>query len=157
VAVEVAHLERAVPVGRPQLGLLDAVDVEVLAQRGRQRLDALGVARQAAHEPVGREDGEARVLQCDQAHEDVAMVALAADLVGVHAGRLVAVVAVGDEQLGVGQRALDRLDRGRVCQPPQPGGRPLVVRDLAEGLALGRGLERRPGDALGVGVQREDR
>ena len=43
-------------------------------------------------------------------HEHVAVLALAADLVGVDARGLVAVVAVGDQQLRVGQGALERGD-----------------------------------------------
>ena len=53
---------------------------------------------------MGREDGQAFVLQGDEAHQHVAVVALAADLVGVDARGLVAMVAVGDQQLGVGER-----------------------------------------------------
>ena len=51
-------------------------------------------------QPVRGEDRQPRVLEGDQAHQDVAVVALAADLLGVDARGLVAVVAVGDQQLG---------------------------------------------------------
>ena len=78
-----------------------------------QRL--LGLRRRAADEAVGREDRQARVLQRDEAHEHVAVRALAADLLGVHARGLVAVVAVGDQQLGGGER--------RAGRPRSPPGR----------------------------------
>ncbi len=55
---------------------------------------------EAAHEAVRGEDREPRVLERDEAHQHVAVRALAADLIGVHARGLVAVVAVGDQQLG---------------------------------------------------------
>src|SRR3954463_4869967 len=98
VRVDVAHLERAVAVRRAQLVVLDRRDVEVLAQRAGERLLRLG--GRLADQPVRREDGEARILERDEAHQHVAVLALAADLVGVDARGLVAVVAVGDEQLG---------------------------------------------------------
>ena len=54
-----------------------------------------------------------------QEHQHVAVLALAADLVGVDAGGLVAVVAVGDQELGVGERALKGRDLRRVGDPPE--------------------------------------
>ena len=91
--------------------------VEELAQRVRQRL--LGLRRGVADEAVGGEDGQPLVLQRDQAHEHVAVLALAADLLGVDARGLVAVVAVGDEQLGrlQGAPGRPRSPRGRVTRP----------------------------------------
>ena len=58
------------------------------------------VGAQVAQQAVGGEHGEPGILERDQAHQDVPVRALAADLLGVHAGGLVAVVAVGDQQLG---------------------------------------------------------
>ena len=55
-------------------------------------------------EAVGGEDGQPWSCERDEAHEHVAVLALAADLLGVDARGLVAVVAVGDEQLGGLQR-----------------------------------------------------
>jgi hypothetical protein len=55
---------------------------------------------------VGGEDEQARVVERHQQHEHVAVLALASDLVRVDAGGLVAVVAVGDEELGLGEGAL---------------------------------------------------
>ena len=78
------------------------------------------------------EDGQARVLERDEAHQHVAVLALAADLVGVHARGLVAVVAVGDEQLGVLQRLPGRRDRGGVGDAPEAVARAVVVGDVAE-------------------------
>ncbi len=41
------------------------------------------------------------VLECDQVHEDVAVGTLAADLLGIGPRGFVAVVSVGDQELGV--------------------------------------------------------
>ena len=68
---------------------------------------------------MGGEDGQARVGQRAEEHQHVAVLALAADLVGVDARGLVAVVAVGDQQLGVGQRGLERGDQLRVADAPE--------------------------------------
>ncbi|CAB5032638.1 unannotated protein [freshwater metagenome] len=46
---------------------------------------------------MGWEDAEARIFERDQVHHYEAVRAIAADLVGVDAGGLVAVVAVGDK------------------------------------------------------------
>ncbi len=70
-----------------------------------------------------REDREPGILERDEAHEDVAVLALAADLLGVGLHRLVAVVAVGDQQLGLGGGALDGGDRAGVGHAPQRGAR----------------------------------
>src|SRR5919199_703262 len=94
---------------RAQPGVLDRRDVEGLAQRAGEGL--LRLRRRVADEAVGGEDGQARILERNQAHEDVAVGALAADLLRVDAGGLVAVVAVGDEQLRVVQRRLGGRDR----------------------------------------------
>ena len=52
---------------------------------------------------MGGEHGQAGILERHQVHQHVPVVALAADLVGVDPGGLVAVVAVGDQQLGAAQ------------------------------------------------------
>ena len=52
---------------------------------------------------MGGEDGEAGIIEAGQRHQRVVLRALAADLVAVGAGGLVAVVAVGDQQLGIGE------------------------------------------------------
>ena len=83
------------------------------------------------------------------------MGALAADLVGVGAGGLVAVVAVGDQQLRLGE--LGRRRRAWASGSaiaPDPVHGPVVVGDLGPGLAAGGALDVLPGVA---GVQGEDR
>src|SRR3954449_7673408 len=74
--VDVAHLERAVAVGRAQLGMLDRRDLEALPQRHGERL--LRVPRRLTDQAMRGEDGEAGVLERDEAHEHVAVLALAA-------------------------------------------------------------------------------
>ena len=107
------------PSGGRRSALADLLDVEERAQRVRQRL--LGLGRGVADEAVGGEDRESLVLQGDQAHEHVAVLALAADLLGVDARGLVAVVAVGDEQLGRLQGGLEGLDRRGVASRDPAG------------------------------------
>ena len=98
--VEVAELERPVPGRRRELRR-----ARQLRRRSRARSPAASASLprgvQAAHEAVRGEHGQARVLERDEAHQHVAVLALAADLLGVDARRLVAVVAVGDQQLDV--------------------------------------------------------
>jgi hypothetical protein len=106
---------------------------------------------------VGREDREARVLQRDEAHEHPAGVRLVGLLGGVGARGLVAVVAVGDEQLRVAEGLGDRPDDLRVGDPPHPVDRPVVVDGLAERLVERRGLEDRPRLLVGIAVEAEDR
>ena len=67
-----------------------------LGSPGERRL----LAVEARDQPVRREHLEARVLERDEAHQHVAVRSLAADLLGVDARGLIAVVAVGDQQLG---------------------------------------------------------
>ncbi len=85
------------------------------------------------------------------------MVALAADLVGVGLHRLVAVMPVGDQQLGVGGGRLDGCDRLRVGHAPQPVAGAVAIGDVGPRLSGGGGLERRPGRALRVREEGEDR
>jgi hypothetical protein len=106
---------------------------------------------------VGREHGQARVLERDEAHQHVAVIALAADLLRVDARGLVAMVAVGDQQLGVGERPADRLDRVRVADAPETVQRAVVVFELAPGVVRLGGVERIPSCRARVGVEREDR
>ena len=70
---------------------------------------------------MGGEDGEAGVVEPGQRHQRVVVRALAADLVAVGAGGLVAVVAVGDQQLGVGEALGDGGVDGRVGRPARRG------------------------------------
>ena len=73
------------------------LDLEVAPDRLGERL--LLVGAQVAQQPMGGEHGQAGVLERHQAHQDVPVRTLAADLLGVDTGGLVAVVAVGDQQL----------------------------------------------------------
>ena len=100
---------------------------------------------------MGGEDEEARVVERHQQHQHVAVVALAADLVRVDAGGLVAVVPVGDQELGRAEGALERGDAVGVGDAPERVARALVVghlgerlgaRDLRERLARGAALVR---------------
>ena len=95
----------------------------------RSRVAAVLV--EAGQQAVRGEDGQARVAQRDEAHEHVAVPALAAALLGVDARGLVAVMAVGDQQLGRGERGPRGRDRVRVGDAPEPVGRAVVVGDLA--------------------------
>src|SRR5204862_1968525 len=89
--------------------------------------------------------------------EDVAVRTLAADLVGVHAGGLGAVVAVGDEELAPRHRLAHRLERRWIVDPPEPVHGAVVVGRLAERLGLRVRLERLPRAPAGVVVEAEDR
>ena len=66
------------------------------------------------------EHGQPRVVERDQRHQRVAVRPVAADLVGVGARGLVAVVAVGDQQLGVGELGGDGAVSVGVADPPDP-------------------------------------
>jgi hypothetical protein len=81
------------------------------------------------------------------------VLALAADLLGVHARGLVAVMAVGDEQLGGGERLLEGLDRGGIGHAPEPVDRAVVVGQLADGIG---GRQHGCGGADRVVVEAED-
>ena len=89
------------------------------------------VGPQAAQEPVGGEDRQAGVFERHQAHQHVAVRSLAADLVGVDASGLVAVVAVGDQELGGVERPLDGVDRVGRLDAPHPVDGAIVVGRLA--------------------------
>ncbi len=111
--------------------------------------DAPGVV-EAGQEPVRREDRQARVRQRDEAHEHLVVAAL----LRVDARGLVAVVAVGDQQLGRRQRRARGGDRVGVGDAPKAVRRPVVVGDRAERRAAQVRRDRRPGVAV---VEREDR
>ena len=103
---------------------------------------------------MGGEDRETGVAQRDEAHERVTVGAVAADLVRVSARGLVAVVAVGDQQLGSAQLLLRCGDRGPVGDAPEPMGRAVVIGQLAVRRPLELRRQRRPRIAV---VEREDR
>ncbi len=124
-------------------------------QRLRQRLAARGV--EALDEAMGGEHREPGILERHQAHQHVAVIALPAHLLGIGARGLIAVVAVGDQQLGVARRGLHRGDDRLVGDPPQAVDGALRVGGLAPRRLRGDRLERPPRRAGGVGVEREDR
>ena len=99
-------------------------------------------------------DGEARVLQGDQAHQHVVGRRL---LLLVDPGGLVAVVAVGDQQLGLLERGLERRDRVLVFDAPELVERALVVGDLAPRGVVRERLDGGPSGVGGVVVEAEDR
>ena len=103
---------------------------------------------------VVAEDGQAGVLERDQSHQRVAVRSVAADRVGIGACGLVAVMAVGDQQLGVGELGGDGAMGIGVVDAPGPVTVPSSSVDLGPGLGAGEALEMAPGVA---GVQREDR
>jgi hypothetical protein len=103
---------------------------------------------------VGGEHRHARVIEGDQAHQRVVVRPFAADLLGVDPSGLVAVVPVGDQELGIGELAGDRLVDGGIVNPPHAVLGSLVVGDLSPWLRVQGGLDVPPGVA---GVQGEDR
>ena len=151
VRVEVADPHAAVRRGL-ELVLGDLLDVPVAPDRLAQR-DAPRVV-EAGQQAVGGEDRQAGIAERHEAHQHVAVRALAADLLGVRARGLVAVVAVGDQQLGGRQRLPHRRDRARVADAPEPMRGAVVVGQLAERGVRQLRRERRPGVAV---VEREDR
>ena len=103
---------------------------------------------------MGPEDRQAGIVERDEAHERVSMRPLTADLVRVDAGCLVAVMAVGDQQLGVGEAGRHRLVDGRLRDSPDTMDGALRVGHLAPRIAPDVGLDVTPDVA---GMQREDR
>ena len=152
MGVVVADADAAVG-GRLGLELvrLDGRDLPVALDRGAQRLAARLV--EPGDEPVGGEDLEPRVLERDEAHEHVP----GAALLVVDAGGLVAVVPVGDQQLGAGQLGGHRPRRLGIADPPQPVPGAVLVGDLAPGRLLRVRLDGAPRAAPRVVVEREDR
>ncbi len=104
---------------------VERLDLEVAAKRVGELLVLVGP--QAPHEPVGREHGQAWILQGDEAHQNIAVRPFAADLLRVDARGLVAVVTVGDQQLRIAQRSSEIGDRTGIGDPPQPIDRPVGV------------------------------
>ncbi len=84
------------------------------------------------------------------------MLALPADLLGVGTHRLVAMVAIGDQQLRLARGPLHRGDRLWVGDAPQPVYRAVRVCDLTPRRHCGGWRQRVPGGVRGVGVERED-
>ncbi len=125
--VEEAEDADALGGGRVELVAGDLGHLEELLEAGEEALAARRVGGEAGEQPVGGEDGEAGVVEPGERHQRVVLRALAADLVAVGAGGLVAVVAVGDQQLGA-REALDHGgdDRG-VGDPPDPVDGAVVV------------------------------
>ena len=99
LGVDVAELQRSRSGCRRELLGRNVGDLEVAAQGLAQALALRGV--ESAEQAVRGKHGEPGVLECDEAHQQVAVLALAADLLGVGVRGLVAMVAVGDQQLGV--------------------------------------------------------
>ena len=152
--VEAEDADALLAAGVEVVASATSVDVEALAQAVAEQLLALRVVGEAGEQPVGGEDGEAGVVEAGQRHQRVVVRALAADLVAVGAGGLVAMVAVGDQQLGAGEALVDGGVDGRVADPPDAVDRAVLVGHLAPGLARGGRLDQRPGV---LGGQREDR
>jgi len=115
VGVDVAEDAEPVLAGRVEVVVAHLLDLEQLAQPLAQALALLGIVGQPLEQAVGGKDGQAGVVERGQRHQRVAVRALAADLVAVGAGGLVAVMAVGDQQLGAGKlgRHPPRARRGR--------------------------------------------
>ena len=154
VGVHVPEAARRVAIVGHQLVLTDLTQLEAGFCRVADPL-ALFVV-QVLQQAVRREDRQAGVLERDQRHQHVVGGAAGSQLpllarVG-HRG-LVAVMAVGDQQLALGQLVRDRLMDAGVSDAPDAVGRPLGVGELAPGLARSGWLYRRPGVA---GIQGED-
>ncbi len=155
VRVDVAE-DDAIARGRGKLRRArQRLDLEVVSDRGGQRLVLLG--GEALEQAMRGKHREPRVLERDQAHEHVAVRALAADLLGVHPCGLVAVVTVGDQQLGPAQRLGQAGDHRLVLDVPEPVHGPVVVGRLRPGRLLRRLFERVLRLASGIVVEREDR
>ena len=144
--------------GRRRRDLLDGDlgDVEVALERLRERVAAVVV--EPADEAMRGEHRQPGILQRDQAHEDVPVLALAADLL---ARRPAWSRNGGGRRRSAARRrawppARRRSPRGsatrhRRCVVPSRVG------DLAPRRLRGGRLQRRPGGLGRVGVQREDR
>ena len=164
VRVDVAELERRARVAAGPGGSSSVLPSSVMSKHSRSVAASAswrgGVAGEPADEAVRREDHQARVLERDEVHQDVAVLALAADLVGVDARGLVAVVPVGDQQLG-GRRARPGRRRSRSGSATRQR---RLTRALGVGLLAERARRSRRAAASaaqaapgGVAVEREDR
>ncbi len=151
VAVHVADPDAAVVGGLGhEVGEVDLLDVPVAADRVGQRL--LRGRRRVLDQAVGGEDRQAGILERDEAHEHPAGLGRSR-LLGVHARGLVAVVAVGDQQLGRRDGVHDLGEDRRVGHAPEPVGVAVVVGDLGPRRGAHRPAQRRGGAAGGVGEQ----
>jgi len=81
---------------------------------------------------------------------DVAVLALPADLLGVGLHRLVAMMAVGDQQLGLARGPLHDLDRLGIGDAPDAVRGAVRVGDLAPGRRPGRRRQNLPGGLFRV-------
>ncbi len=106
---------------------------------------------------MGGKDGQARVLKRDQAHQGEAVRPLAAHLLGVDPRRLITVMAVGDQQLGIAEGLFRGLDRILIVHAPEAIHGPVVVGGLGPRRCFGERRQRAPDGFRWVGEQREDR
>ena len=155
-AVHVAEGDPAVRVGLERLRVAELLDLEVPHERVADRELLVRVVLQAREQPVRGEDEQPGVRERAEQHQRVVVATLAADLLGVHARGLVAMVAVRDQKLRVGQRALQRGDLVRVGNPPERVAGALVVARFRERPAALHTLEGLAGGAARVGKEAED-
>ena len=102
------------------------------------------------------EDEQPGVRERAEQHQRVVVAALAADLLGVHARGLVAMVAVRDQELRVGQRPCSAAISSASRDPPERVAGALVVACLRERHAALHALEGLAGGAARVGKEAED-
>jgi hypothetical protein len=155
MAVGVAH-DHAVALQARQPIPVGLGDLEGAGQDLADRLLFLGGTAQAGEQAVGGEDRQALIRGRAQEHEHVAVLALAAHLLGVDPRGFVAVVAVGDQQLGVCQSGLEGGDGVGVRQPPQAVLGAVGVGGGGERVGVGRRAQRGGGGVPGVCEQAED-
>ena len=99
---------------------------------------------------------QARIVERHQEHQHVAVLPLAADLVGIRPRGLVAVVPIRDQQLRVRERGLERGDLLGVGHSPEGVARALSVGRLGKRLPVHGLAERLRGRAAGIGEEAED-
>ena len=143
-------------VGSSWRALVELVDLEVAHERVADGELLLGVVLQPGQQPVGREHEQARVGERAEQHQHVLVRSLAADLLRVDPRGLVAVVAVGDQQLGVGQRHLELGDQVLVGGAPDRVLRAVEVGRRCERRGAGDLIHRASGGAVAIGEQAED-
>ena len=131
----------------------DLIDLEELLQPGAEGLLLGGIVGESRNQAMGGKDGQPGVLQRDEGHQDVVGGTAGTDLALVGERGLVAVVAVGDQQLARLELGSDRLVDSRVFDPPDAVGRPVAIGHFAPGLAAEDRLEVAPGVA---GMEGED-
>ena len=125
---------------------LDGTSVERLVDQSLEAVSARVVRR--LDQPMRRKDRQAGIGHRDEAHQHVAVVSLPADLVRIRARGLVAMVAVGDQQLGVRKRLLDLADHAGVAHAPETVNRAIGVGDLSPWPARGGGVQSRRGASV---------